>query len=142
MTGRKRVRLTIDSALEHVSMVGNALRGILENEPGPRQAIALVELAVCEAVNNAIIHGYGRQAGSLVEVDVHLGEGRLDVTVADQGRGFERFPDTLPAIPDGDVLEQMPMGGWGLRIMGEVMDVVGYSSAGGRNELSMSRRWE
>lgn len=142
MTDHKRVRLTIDSALEHVSMVGNALRGILENEPGPHQAIPLIELAVCEAVNNAIIHGYGRKAGSPVEVDVRLGEGRLDVTVADLGRGFEQFPDTLPPIPDGDALEQMPMGGWGLRIMGEVMDAVEYSSSGGRNELSMSRRWE
>ncbi|WP_027190441.1 ATP-binding protein [Fundidesulfovibrio putealis] len=142
MTGRKRVRLTIDSALEHVSMVGNALRGILENEPGPRQDIPLVELAVCEAVNNAIIHGYGRRAGSPVEVDVSLGDGRLDVIVADLGQGFERFPDILPAIPGGDDLEQMPMGGWGLRIMGEVMEAVGYSSARGRNELSMSRRWE
>lgn len=142
MTIQKRVRLTIDSALEHVSMVGNALRGILENEPGPRQDIPLIELAVCEAVNNAIIHGYGRKAGSPVEVDVSLGGGRLDVTVADLGQGFERFPDTLPAIPGDDDLEQLPLGGWGLRIIGEVMEVVGYSSAQGRNELSMSRRWE
>lgn len=142
MTGRKRMRLTIDSALEHVSMVGNALRGILENEAGPRQDIPLIELAVCEAVNNAIIHGYGRKAGFPVEVDVSLGDGRLDVVVADQGQGFERFPDVLPAIPDGDDLEQMPLGGWGLRIMGEVMEAVDYSSDQGRNELSMSRRWE
>jgi serine/threonine-protein kinase RsbW len=140
MTVPKRVRLTIDSSLDHVSMVGNALRGILENEPGPRQDIPLIELAVCEAVNNAIIHGYGRKAGS--PVDVSLGDGRLEVVVADLGQGFERFPDTLPAIPGGDDLEQMPMGGWGLRIMGEVMDAVDYSSAQGRNELSMSRRWE
>jgi serine/threonine-protein kinase RsbW len=142
MTVPKRVRLTIDSSLDHVSMVGNALRGILENEPGPRQDIPLIELAVCEAVNNAIIHGYGRKAGSPVEVDVILDGGRLEVVVADLGQGFERFPDTLPGIPGGDDLEQMPMGGWGLRIMGEVMETVGYSSAQGRNELSMSRRWE
>jgi len=142
MTVPKCVRLTIDSSLDHVSMVGNALRGILENEPGPRQDIPLIELAVCEAVNNAIIHGYGRKPGSPVEVDVSLDGGRLHVTVADLGQGFERFPDTLPAIPGGDDLEQMPLGGWGLRIMGEVMEVVGYSSAQGRNELSMSRRWE
>jgi len=142
MTIPKRVRLTIDSSLDHVSMVGNALRGILENEPGPRQDIPLIELAVCEAVNNAIIHGYGRKAGSPVEVDVSLGGGRLEVVVADLGQGFERFPDTMPAIPGGDDLEKLPLGGWGLRIMGEVMESVRYSSAQGRNELSLSRRWE
>ena len=141
MPDARSLRMTIDSGLEHVSLVGAALRGILENEPGPRQDIPLVEMAVCEAVNNAIIHAYGRKAGFPVEVEVTLDGERLRVTVADQGKGFEAFPKTLPKIPEGGDLAEMPLGGWGLRIMGEVMDCVDYSSAGGRNAVVMVRRW-
>lgn len=141
MKGVRSLRMTIESSLENVSLVGNALRGILENEPGPRQDIPLVELAVCEAVNNAIIHSYGRVDGHLVEVDVSLKEGRLAVVVSDMGRGFESFPDPLPAIPDSDRPEAFPLGGWGLRIMGTVMETVAYASDSGRHRLTMTRRW-
>jgi len=141
MIGPKSMRMTIDSSLTNVSLVGNAMRGILENEPGPRQDIPLVELAVCEAVNNAIIHAYGRGEGLPVEVDVSFAEGRLNVTVADRGRAFEKFPEILPRAPESDDLSRMPLGGWGLRIMAEVMEKVEYRSEGGRNELTMSRPW-
>lgn len=141
MSKARMLTMTIDSSLDNVSLVGNAVRGILENEPGPRHDIPLVELAVCEAVNNAIIHGYGKKEGFPVEVSLSLAGGRLIVTVADRGRGFSTFPDVLPAIPAGEDLQNMPLGGWGLRIMGEVMERVRYSSDAGRNELIMSRAW-
>jgi len=140
MNRARAMRMTIPSSLENVSLVGNAVRGVLENEPGPRQDVPLVELAVCEAVNNAIIHAYKRSEEYKVDVDLTLDQGRLTVTVADTGRGFQ-FPEEMPAIPNGEDLSDMPLGGWGLRIMGEVMESVRYHSEDGRNELTMSRRW-
>jgi len=142
MKGVRSLRLSIESSLENVSLVGNALRGILENEPGPRQDVPLVEMAVCEAVNNAIIHAYGRGEGHIVEVEVVFREGHLAISVSDTGRGFESFPDPLPSIPDSDRPEAFPLGGWGLRIMGQVMETVAYASDSGRNRLTMTRRWE
>ncbi|WP_243359869.1 ATP-binding protein [Fundidesulfovibrio terrae] len=141
MPKTRTLTMTIDSSLDNVSLVGNAVRGILENEPGPRHDIPLVELAVCEAVNNAIIHGYDQKEGFPVEVSLSLAKGKLIVTVADRGRGFSTFPDALPKVPAGEDLQNMPLGGWGLRIMGEVMEQVRYSSDAGRNELTMSRAW-
>jgi anti-sigma regulatory factor (Ser/Thr protein kinase) len=137
----RSLTMTIDSSLDNVSLVGNAVRGILENEPGPRHDVPLVELAVCEAVNNSIIHGYERKEGFPVEVSLSLSGGELTVTVADRGRGFAVFPDSLPEVPDGQDIQDVPLGGWGLRIMGEVMEDVRYESQAGRNELIMSRPW-
>jgi len=141
MTPSKALLMTIDSSLDNVSLIGNAVRGILENEPGPGHDIPLVELAVCEAVNNAIIHSYGQKEGFPVEVSLGFDAGRLTVSVADLGRGFETFPETLPRVPDGKDLKDMPIGGWGLRIIGEVMEDVRYSKGSGRNVLVMSRAW-
>ncbi|GFK94152.1 Serine/threonine-protein kinase BtrW [Fundidesulfovibrio magnetotacticus] len=137
----RTVTLTIDSSLENVSLVGNALRGLLEREEGPAEDAALVELAVCEAVNNAVIHAYGRRPGQPVEVSLTLGAGRLEVRVADRGRPFEAFPETLPGMPDAGELDDVPLGGWGLRIIGQAMEHVDYRSEEGRNTLTMSRPW-
>ena len=141
MSGARSLALAIGSSLENVSLVGNAVRGILEREPGPTQDASLVEVAVCEAVNNSIIHGYGREPGHLVEVGLRFEAGALTVTVADAGKGFERFPEGTPPMPDGRDLDEMPLGGWGLRIMGAVMEKVGFERKGGKNVLTMVRPW-
>jgi serine/threonine-protein kinase RsbW len=147
MNGVRSLRMVIDGLLSNVSLVGNAVRGVLENEPGPSQDAALVELAVCEAVNNSIIHAYGRtdgagaNPGEVVEVIMELSEDRLTVTVADHGRLFKDFPAVLPRATEVDDLLQAPLGGWGLRILAEVMETVSYRTQGRRNELKMSRPW-
>lgn len=141
MAAPRTLRMAIGSSLDNVALVGSALRGVLENEPGPREDIPLVELAVCEAVNNAIIHAYSRRDGFTVEVTVTFSGGRMTVTVMDQGRSFEKFPAILPRVPDMDDLDQVPLSGWGLRILGEVMDRVDYRSENGSNELILSRPW-
>lgn len=141
MNVQRTLRLIIDSSLDQVSLLGHALRGVLEREPGTAGDAALLELAVCEAVNNAIIHAYQREPGFPVEVTLTLADEGLAVSVADQGRVFADFPAELPGMPDGDDLAAMPLGGWGLRIIGQVMERVDYASDTERNVLTMWRAW-
>ena len=141
MNVQRTLRLTIDSSLDQVSLLGNALRGVLEREPGTAGDAALLELAVCEAVNNAIIHAYGGRRDQTVEIDIALEDDTLTLCVVDRGKSFEHFPESLPDMPDGERLDDIPLGGWGLRIMGAVMRSVRYRQIDGRNELCMSRPW-
>lgn len=141
MSLKRAMRMTIDSCLENVALVGTAMRGILSEEPGPAEDIPLVELALCEAVNNAIIHAYGGRRDQTVEIDIALEDDTLTLCVVDRGKSFEHFPESLPDMPDGERLDDIPLGGWGLRIMGAVMRSVRYRQIDGRNELCMSRPW-
>ena len=54
--------------------------------------LAAIQLAVTEAVVNAVKHGYGGADGEL-RVDVDVEDGALELVVADCGRGFASEPD-------------------------------------------------
>ena len=56
------------------------------------QLLAAIQLAVTEAVANAVKHGYGGAGGEL-RVDVDVEDGELEVVVADGGRGFASEAD-------------------------------------------------
>jgi serine/threonine-protein kinase RsbW len=60
-------------------------------------------LAVREAVANAVLHGNRRDGAKRVRLDREVGDGRLIVTVGDEGEGFTPPPpsETLNLTPSG-----------------------------------------
>ena len=78
--------------------------------------LADVEIAVGEAVTNAILYG-SPSAASLIVIISGLGDGAFFVEVRDQGHGFD--PDAPRSAEDPDAL-----GGRGLHLMQALMDQV------------------
>lgn len=57
--------------------------------------LADIRLAVSEAVTNVVIHGYRAQAEpGDIEVTAAVGDGRVEIVVADQGMGFTPRDDS------------------------------------------------
>jgi serine/threonine-protein kinase RsbW len=86
-----------------------------------------VELALREALNNAVLHGNRLDPGKLVHVycRCELGKG-VSVVVRDQGRGFD--PN---AIPDPLATENLRAeNGRGILLMKSQMDEVSYACEG------------
>ena len=104
----------------------------------PASMVNALNVALDEAVSNAINHGY--DAGVRGEIAVRLRrapEGVL-LEVEDDGRPFDPLqvppPDlTLP-------LERRPVGGLGIHLIRSLMDEVSYARVGGRNVLKMVKR--
>ena len=104
----------------------------------PASVVNALNVALDEAVSNAINHGY--DAGVRGEIAVRLRrapEGVL-LEVEDDGRPFDPLqvppPDlTLP-------LERRPVGGLGIHLIRNLMDEVSYTRIGGRNVLKMVKR--
>ena len=89
----------------------------------PAASESLFEVAIAEALNNAVRHGNGAQSAD-AEISCTLRRvGRqLTVSIVDQGPGFEligRLPEWHPA----DV-SSIPEGGFGLPIIQLVFPVV------------------
>ena len=85
-------------------------------------------LAVREAVMNAVLHGNKERPDTAVSVDYRLGDGRVEISVCDQGEGFD--PGAL-----GDPLSAenlLSEGGRGVYLMAPVH---------GRGELLVPGRW-
>jgi serine/threonine-protein kinase RsbW len=94
-----------------------------------------VELALREALNNAVVHGNRLDAHKLVHVRCRckVGEG-ISLIVSDQGQGFD--PRT---IPDPLTVENLEADhGRGIHIMKLVMDEVSFEQRGAEVRMRKS----
>lgn len=80
-------------------------------------------IAVTEAVGNAIVHGNKKDPEKKVTVTFRLEDDRIEVTVQDEGEGFD--PDELanPLDPNNIMKES----GRGIFILKSLMDDVSFS---------------
>ena len=104
-----------------------------------REAIAL-EVCVIEAVNNAIQHAYGGEAGHWVDVTTTLSGLKLVIEVRDSGARLDagRLARRPSSPLDMDV-RTLPERGYGLFILKEALDEVVYETHAGDNVLTLTK---
>ena len=94
-----------------------------------------VELALREALNNAVVHGNRLDAHKLVHVRCRCKVGKgISITVSDQGQGFD--PSAVPDPLSVDNLEADH--GRGIHIMKLLMDEVSFEQRG--TEVHMRKK--
>jgi anti-sigma regulatory factor (Ser/Thr protein kinase) len=94
-----------------------------------------VELAVQEAVANAIRHGCGEDPSKQIQCIVTCGEsGEITIVVRDPGAGFDTDRMSDPLSPE-NVLKTS---GRGIFLINQLMDEVGFRDGG--RELQMRKR--
>ena len=88
---------------------------------------SVVELALREALNNAVIHGNGMDPNKLVEIRCRCERGKgVWLIVRDQGRGFDPSTVPNPLTPQGLVAEH----GRGIHLIKLLMDEVSFKRGG------------
>lgn len=133
-----KIRLLIESRLDHVFLASLAVRGICSYANLTEVECYQVEVAVVEAVNNAIKHAYRGEPGHEVEVAITLSPDRITFQVCEQG-DFMKLPGSSGLNFDPRDIQNLPEEGMGLQIMRSVMDEVRYETTGGRNVVTLSR---
>jgi serine/threonine-protein kinase RsbW len=132
------LNLAIDSRLENVPLLSQAIRGACASLGLPEQALGEVELCVVEAVTNCIEHGYANQPGHSIRVRVAAEEEGLVITLMDQG---EPIPENrLPPPPEPEVPEDphlLAEGGRGIFLLFAMMDRVEYERSAEGNRLTL-----
>lgn len=147
------MQLAIPSELGQVRFLGAALRALLHELAYPEEQAASIELCLVEAVNNVIEHAYREEPGHLVEVGVCAAPEAIELTVCDAGAAMPagaldeaRAREAAQEARDGsgldDVFERgaVAEGGYGLRLIIQVMNQVDYRRDGDRNKLTMSMK--
>jgi serine/threonine-protein kinase RsbW len=92
-----------------------------------------VRIALEEALANALLHGHQGETGHPIEVVWKVSEIQVEITITDQGRGYD--PGTIPD-PTADENLTLPSGR-GLAMMRAFMDHVEVNEQG--NKVTMSR---
>ena len=127
--------IVIPADLSHVPAVSDGLRELLETKKWSSDEIEKVELAVQEALSNAIRHGCGNDASKSVQCLVNFDDtGEIMLVVRDPGAGFD--PSGVPDPLDAENL--MKLGGRGVFLINHMMDAVEFADGG--RQVSMRKR--
>jgi serine/threonine-protein kinase RsbW len=89
--------MTLESTLEGVNQAESAIENFAAECGVGGDELQEVMMAVREATVNAVLHGNAYDPQKRVQVEFERLPGRLQVTVRDQGKGFdaEHVPDPL-----------------------------------------------
>ncbi len=126
--------ITIAATLEEVRRLTDRVRAFAEAHDSTEQVLIDLELAVAEAANNIVIHGYGGASGEITLQLSRPPEG-LCIELLDSGAPIPAamFDRTSPA-PNG------AESGRGMAIIFACVDEIAYESADGINRLSLLKR--
>ena len=139
----RQIRLSIDSRLEDVFLIGLAVNRICAHLPFSEIEAYQAEVCVVEAANNAVKHAYKGEAGRPVEVAIRLLHDRVLFEIVDRGESMVWTGARADAVDfDPTVIENLPTSGLGLHIIEDVMDSVEYEQRDGANVLSMAKCFE
>ena len=123
------MNIVIPAEVSSMHKVRTGVVELLRNKKWTQDKIADVELALDEALTNAIRHGCKNDASKHVQVAVTFDEnGELVVVIKDPGPGFD--PQKVPNPLEGDALFRG--GGRGVFLINQLMDTVEYSEEGRR----------
>jgi len=101
------------------------------------QTLYDLKLAVDEACTNIIIHGYsGMNPGSII-LSVETDPKNVILTFTDFGHPFEPSEAAIPDVQA--VLDGRPMGGFGLFLIYQCMDLVEYETNEDGNCLRLTK---
>jgi serine/threonine-protein kinase RsbW len=156
VVAREGIYLDLPADLKYLNVVGAGIRSILEGvgrcheaqafspnpspeyrggetEPRPdeeeRDLVTDMELAVCEACTNIVVHAYDGSEGR-IQVGAWLAEvaGRRALLIETHDTGPNTFDFSHVAEPD---LEQVQEHGYGLFLMRQLLDEIGYEGRPG-----------
>lgn len=132
------LHLSGEANFDTVRLVGMAIRAVCTSAVSGAEA-AQIELAVVEASNNIVEHAYSNVQGDIA-LDVEIGEKKIVIALHDTG---ETMPTASQQSANLDFdpmnLDDLPEGGMGLFLMTSIMDERAYTSANGRNTLTLTK---
>jgi serine/threonine-protein kinase RsbW len=120
---QRELNLTLPARAENVIVVRQAVAGLAEALGLPGRRIDDLKTVVTEASNNVVLHAYGAREDGPLEVNVVASDDAIEVTIADQGEGFQPRPNTngeislgiglplIASLSDGFEIRGGPRGG-------------------------------
>jgi serine/threonine-protein kinase RsbW len=123
--------ITINSDIEKLKVVETLVDTLSKKLGVSDEVYGKILISTVEAVNNAIIHGNKGDSNKMVTVYFNADGNVLDITVTDEGEGFEY--GNLPDPTDPKNIENLH--GRGVFLMRRLADAIEYNSSG--NEVKM-----
>lgn len=133
----KTTEFSLPSRIDTVAQAANAVADFVSRSGMSEEAAYGIDMAVREAVTNAVVHGNGQDEQKAVELTLKSSPEAVEITVHDQGQGFN--PEEVPdPTEDQNILKTS---GRGIFFMRTFMDEVTWSiRPGGGTTVRMLKR--
>lgn len=135
---RHQFRKSVGADPDGVEEVNAAFAKFAEAHALPTAVRRSLNVALDELLTNALSHGRAGRDPCSVTVEVELDEERVTVILTDDGTPFDPFkqdaPDTSLSV------EERPIGGLGLHLVGQLMDEVSYQRREGHNVVVLVKQ--
>ncbi len=119
---RKNNQIIIPSSLDYLPKVDEYVEGKLRKLGVDEDRLADIAVSVTEAVTNAVLHGNKNDLKKKVQVKLKADSSRVEITVEDEGNGFN--PESIQSpIEEGNLLKEA---GRGIFILKSLMDEVDF----------------
>ena len=123
----------VQGTREEFDEIQHTILSLMESLSYIEHDVFSVRISLEEALANALLHGHRGEAEHPIEVAWKVTDAQVDITITDQGRGYD--PVTIPD-PTADENLTLPSGR-GLAMMRAFMDNVQVNDQG--NKVTMSR---
>jgi serine/threonine-protein kinase RsbW len=130
-----KITLSIESQFDNVFLIGLAINRIASSIPVSEQAAFEMELAVVEAVNNAIEHAHDHQRNRQITVRLQLRSDFVQFQIIDRGAPID-FDAAMAASPNLESAGELERGR-GLSIIRALMDEVRYERRHESNHITL-----
>ncbi len=127
--------IKINSDVENLKIVETVVDTLSKKLGIPDEVYGKILISTVEAVNNAILHGNKGDSRKMVKVDFTADGNLFNVTVTDEGEGFEY--ENLPDPTDPKNIENLH--GRGVFLMRNLSDEIEFNDSG--NEVKMQFRY-
>src|SRR5689334_16933453 len=134
--------MSIASSLDQVWQVRVAIAAILREMDIADLDCLHVQLAVAEAINNIIEHGYGERGEGRIDVVALTEDGKLRIEITDDATPLplEHLEELLrKPLPEPSDTTPLLASGRGIPIMRSTMDSVVFRRAADRNQLILCK---
>ncbi len=121
----------IVSKIGNLRIIENAIDNITAETGINQDNYGKILIGTLEAVNNAIIHGNKSDESKFVSVDIKMGDSNLEVTIADEGKGFK--PSEVPDPTSPENIEAL--NGRGIFLMSKLADDIKFNKKGNKVTL-------
>jgi serine/threonine-protein kinase RsbW len=115
--------LVLPSRIEAIQDAASAAAEFVERLGLDDDAAFGIDMAVREAVTNAVLHGNRQDEAKPVEVSFKSSPGMVEIVVRDRGKGFDRKSVPDPTVPEN----LMKTSGRGMLFIRTFMDEVEWS---------------
>ena len=122
--------LTLTSGRGSSGEASKWARGLAQDARIPQDRIDALDLCIVELVTNVVDHSYRGSPGE-IRIELELGKGAAVLTVIDQGRAFDPLNAPEPVVPA--LIEDAPIGGFGIQLVRSTADRCRYQRDAGRN---------